>query len=51
MGIQIIAEGKAAIVHYKLNNVLEIKATGEKESGLSYWTGYLVNENSKWLLI
>ncbi len=51
MEIQVIAEGKAAIVHYKLSNVLEIKATGKQEPGLAYWTDYLVNENGKWLLI
>ena len=50
-GIQIVANGKAAIVHYELRNILQIKESGEKESGLSYWTDYLVKENGKWLLI
>ena len=49
--IQVIAHGNAAIVHYKLRNVLEIKATGNKEPGLSYWTDYLLKKYGKWLLI
>ncbi len=50
-GIQIIADGVAAIVHYELRSVLQIKASGKKEPGQAYWTDYLVYENGKWLLI
>ena len=51
LGIQIIADDKAAIVHYKLRNTLESKATGNKDAGVAYWTDYLVKENDRWLLI
>lgn len=51
LAIQIIADGKAAIVHYKLRNVLQVAATEKKESGIAYWTDYLVNEGGRWLLI
>ncbi len=49
--IQIVASGKAAIVHYELKNILQVNESGKKEPGLSYWTDYLVKENGKWLLI
>jgi predicted enzyme related to lactoylglutathione lyase len=51
VGIQIISNGDAAIVHYKLRNVLEIKETGENVPGLSYWTDYLVRDDTDWLLV
>lgn len=51
MAIQLISNGDATIVHYKLRNVIMIKETGEKEPGTSYWTDYLVRENDGWLLI
>ena len=51
LAIIVVADGKAAIVHYKLKNVLESKSSGKKSSGLSYWTDYLVKENGTWLLI
>lgn len=51
LGIQIIADGKAAIVHYKLRNVLQVQDTGKSKSGISYWTDYLVYEGGRWLLI
>jgi ketosteroid isomerase-like protein len=51
MAIQIIADGKAAIVHYKLRNDLQVTTTGKNESGTAYWTDYLVNEGGRWLLI
>ena len=46
-----IADGRAAIVHYVLRNVLVNKANGRKSEGVSYWTDYLVKENGHWLLI
>ena len=46
-----LSNGDAAIVHYKLRNVLEDRETGEKVRGISYWTDYLVRENDRWLLI
>ena len=49
--IQVVANGAAAIVHYTLRNVLEIKDTGETTSGVAYWTDYLVREGGRWLLI
>jgi|GEM_PF-48344 len=51
MAVQIVSGGNAAIVHYKIRNVLEIKESGEKTEELSYWTDYLVRENDRWLLI
>lgn len=50
MGIQVIGE-RAAIVHYKLRNVIENVESGKVRLGLSYWTDYLTFENGKWLLI
>ena len=46
-----IADGKAAIVHYVLRNVLVNKTDGKESEGISYWTDYLVKENGRWLLI
>ena len=51
LAILVVADGKAAIVHYKLKNVLESKSSGKRSSGLSYWTDYLVKKNGTWLLI
>jgi len=51
MKIQIVADGNAAIVHYRLRNTLLDKSTGEKESGMAYWTDYLVREDGRWKLI
>jgi ketosteroid isomerase-like protein len=49
--VLVVADGTAAIVHYKLRNVLESTASGKRSSGLSFWTDYLVKENGRWLLI
>ena len=51
MGILVIADGNAAIVHYRLRNVLESTSSGKKTPGLSHWTDYLVKENGRWFLI
>lgn len=51
LNIQIIAGGKAAIVHFELRNILKSKSTGKKYYGLSYWTDFLVKESGQWLLI
>ncbi len=50
MGIQVIGN-RAAIVHYKLRNVIQSVESGKVSLGLSYWTDYLTFENGKWLLI
>ncbi len=51
IAVQILSDGDAAIVHYKLRNVLEVRETGERIRGISYWTDYLVRDNDRWLLI
>jgi ketosteroid isomerase-like protein len=51
IAVQILTDGDAAIVHYKLRNVLEVRETGERIRGISYWTDYLVRDNDRWLLI
>ena len=51
MGLLVIANGKAAIVQYRLRNVLESTSSGKKTPGWSHWTDYLVKENGRWFLI
>ena len=51
LAVMVVADDKAAIVHYKLRNILESATSGKRSSNLSYWTDYLVNENGRWLLI
>ena len=51
LAVQVVAGGKAAIVHYIIRNVLEDTSTGEKTKGTAYWTDYLVKEKGRWLLI
>ncbi len=50
LGVQVLAGGDAAIVHYVLRNVLE-SHNGERVRGVSHWTDYLVRENGRWLLL
>ena len=51
LAVMIVADGKAAIVHYVLRSVLENKASLRQSNGVSQWTDYLVKENGRWLLI
>lgn len=51
IAIQILADGEAAIIHYKIRNVLEVIETGKEVRGVSYWTDYLVRDDNRWLLI
>lgn len=50
MGIQIVGD-RAAIVHYKLRNVIQNIKSGKTSHELSYWTDYLTLENGQWLLV
>jgi len=51
LAIMMIADGKAAIVHYVLRNVLVNNASLRQSNNVSHWTDYLVKENGHWLLI
>lgn len=51
IAVQLLSDGDAAIVHYKLRNVVEVRETGEEIRGNSYWTDYLVHDKNRWLLI
>lgn len=50
LGVQLLANGEAAIVHFVLRNVLE-SGDGTRVVGVSHWTDCLTREQGRWLLI
>ncbi len=51
LGVVIISNGQAAMVHYVLRNTIQSKSDGKTTEKTAYWTDYLVKEGNRWQLL